>query len=246
MLARNLRGQYRDLLLGYMWILLPPLAVALIWIMLHRTGIFQVKGLAVPYPVYIIAGTLLWQCFVDALNSPLQQLKASEYILAKIRFSRESLLIAGIAEVMLNSGVRVLLLLIVAACFGLSFPATTFLAPLGVLAIIGFGAAIGLLLAPVSMIYPDVDKGLAILTQVWFFVAPIVYAVPPGSRAPFHPLLNPAGPLIITTREMITTGTFSQGGLFWIEAALLVPLLLVGSALFHLAMPHVIERLTAR
>ncbi len=246
LLARNLRGQYREPFLGYLWILLPPLAVAGIWILLHRTGIFQTSGLSVPYPVYIVAGTLLWQCFVDALNSPLQQLKASEYMLTKIKFSREALLLAGMGEVTLNSAVRLLLLVVVLAFFGLRFPPTAFLAPFGVLAIVALGGAIGLLLAPLGLVYPDVERVLGILTLVWFFLAPIVYVVPPGAHAPFHPLLNPAGPLLITTREMITTGDFSMTGLFWAEVGMLFPLLVFGSVLFRLAMPHVIERLTAR
>jgi lipopolysaccharide transport system permease protein len=246
LLLRSLRSQYRRPLLGYLWIFLPPAATTLIWVILHQRRIFQISNLSVPYPVYILAGTLLWQTFVDALNSPYNQLTSSEFMLTKINFSREALLLAGVGEVVFNGAVRLVLLIIVMLGFQLTMTPGVLLGALGLLALVLLGGAIGLVLAPIGMLYPDVHRGLSILTLAWFFLTPIVYVLPAGQGAPLAMGLNPAGPLLIATRDLLISGHTSQ----WQTAVLgigAVPVILIaGWAFFRLAMPHVILRLSAR
>ena len=37
--VRNIRGQYSQPLLGYVWVILPPLTWTLVWIYLRRSGV---------------------------------------------------------------------------------------------------------------------------------------------------------------------------------------------------------------
>lgn len=67
------RAQYRQMILGYMWAFLAPILTTLIWVFLDAQKIFDVGEIGVPYPVYVLTATILWQIFVDAMNSPLQQ-----------------------------------------------------------------------------------------------------------------------------------------------------------------------------
>src|SRR3984957_18917231 len=69
--ARNLRSQYRQSFLGYIWILLPPLATALLWVYLNWTQTLAIRHTDIPYPIYVLTGTMLWQVFSDALYCPL-------------------------------------------------------------------------------------------------------------------------------------------------------------------------------
>ena len=78
LLLRNIQSQYRRSLLGYLWALLPPLVSTLVWVFLRGARIFNVGETDIPYPAYVLVGTLLWQSFVEALNSPLRQLSAAQ------------------------------------------------------------------------------------------------------------------------------------------------------------------------
>ena len=73
LLVRNISAQYRQTLLGYVWAFLPPIVTTLVWVFLNAQKIFDVGETGVPYPVYVLTGTILWQVFVDAMNSPLRQ-----------------------------------------------------------------------------------------------------------------------------------------------------------------------------
>lgn len=246
LLVRNIRAQYRQSLLGYLWVLLPALATTLIWVFLNKSQMLEIGETDIPYPVYVLAGTLLWQGFVDALNRPIQQLRASELLLTKINFPRETLLMAGFGEVLFNFAIRVLLLLVVLVVFQVTVPLTIFLAPVGALALLALGGTLGLLLAPLGMLYPDVQRGLNIVVNLWFFITPVVYSPPTTWPGVLLAKLNPVSPLLVTTRELLTTGRVSQGGNFLLVVSLMPVLFVAGWVFYKLAMPHVIVRMMVR
>lgn len=245
LLLRDIRSQYRQSLLGYLWIVLPALATTLTWVMLNKMQLFRIDAVGVPYPVYVLAGTLLWQGFSDALNSPFQQMASSESLLTKVNFPRETLLISGLGGVLFNLAVRLVMLFGVLLLFRVPLTPLALLAPVGVMALLLFGTALGLLLAPLGTLYHDVQRGLTIALNLWFFVTPVVYPVPTSWPAVLLARLNPVSPLLVTTRELLVGSSVSHWPSFLLVASLLLPLLFVALVLFRLAMPHVIARMKA-
>src|SRR5688572_18986408 len=73
----SLRANYRQSRLGYVWLLLPPLATTATWVYLSSIRVLDVGPTETPYTVYVLTGTILWQVFAEALQSPLQQLTAA-------------------------------------------------------------------------------------------------------------------------------------------------------------------------
>lgn len=246
LLVRDIRAQYRRSFLGYLWALAPPLVTTLVWVYLNEAQIFNIGETEIAYPAYVLIGTLLWQGFVDALNMPLRQLAASQAMLSKLNFPWEALIIAGLGEVVFNFAIRLLLVLATFLFFHLRLPLTMALAPLGIVALLALGAALGLLLAPLGMLYQDVQRGLGILTTLWFFVTPVVYPLPTKGVASLVAALNPVTPLLVTTRELLTTGQVSQAGAFAVVLGLTATSGFLGWVLYRLAMPHLIARLSAR
>ena len=244
-LIRNLSAQYRQTLLGYLWAFLPPIATTWVFVFLNSQQIFNVGETGIPYPAYVMVGTLLWQVFVDALNSPIKLIASSKSMLAKINFPREALILAGLGEVLFNFLIRLILLIVVFVWFKISIPVTALLAPAGVLALIALGLMIGVLLSPLSILYQDIEKGLTIITAIWLLVTPVAYAPPTTWPASLLVSLNPVSPLLITTRELLITGTVSQPGSFLLITSIVSLLLLFGWALYRLAIPHLIERMSA-
>jgi lipopolysaccharide transport system permease protein len=167
-------------------------------------------------------------------------------MLSKLNFSHEAIVLAALGEVCFNSSIRLLFIALIFLIFGVHIPATFILAPVGIAALITFGAMLGLFLVPVGMIFSDVNRAINILTTLWFFVTPVVYTLP--DRPPFDLIvaLNPVGPLIAASRDLMTVGvTSSLTGTVWVIAAM--PILLVAAWVFYrLSIPHFIERLTAR
>ncbi len=245
LMVRNISAQYRQSLLGYAWAFLPPLFTTAIWVFLQSQKVFNVADTGMPYPVFVLTGTVLWQTFVEALNAPLQMVNESKSMLSKINFPREALILTGIGQVLFSFAIRVFILIPVYWWFEVPFQAGVLLAPIGVLALIALGITIGLLLTPLGMLYQDIGRGLGFGTQALFFLTPIVYPVPQASWAETLVTLNPVTPLLQATRDwLVLEQTGHLDGFFWVCVLTLI-FLFAGWILYRIAMPHLISRMSA-
>lgn len=245
LLVRNINAQYRQSLLGYAWAFLPPLFTTAIWVFLQSQKVFNVADTGMPYPIFVLTGTVLWQTFVEALQAPLQMVNESRGMLVKINFPREALILTGIGQVLFNFGIRVTILLPVYWWFEVPLQASVMLAPVGVLAMICLGIMIGLLLTPLGMLYQDVGRVLTFGSQALFFLTPIIYPVPQASWAGTLVKLNPVTPLLQTTRDwLVAADTSHLYGFLWVFGISLI-LLFAGWVLYRIAMPHLISRMSA-
>jgi len=245
LLVRNISAQYRQSLLGYAWAFVPPLFTTLIWVFLSSQNILDIRDTGMPYPLFVLTGTILWQTFVEALNSPLQMVESSKSMLSKINFPKEALILTGIGQVLFNFGIRLLLLLLVLWWYQVPPRASMLLAPLGVIALIGLGTTVGLLLTPIGMLYQDVGRALGFGTQALFFLTPIIYPVPHATWAAMLIKINPVTPLLQSTRDWLTVGPASQVyGFTWVVGISLI-LLFAGWVMYRIAMPHLISRMSA-
>lgn len=239
----GLRAGYRRSRLGYVWLLLPPAATAATWVYLDRARVLDVGPTETPYPVYVLAGTLLWQVFAEALNSPLQQLSSARNILTRSRTPHEALLLAGLFEVAFNFCVRAAVFAPALVWLGAGWGFPVLLAPAGVASLLLLGCALGLLLAPLGLLYQDVSRGLGLLSGFWFFLTPVVYRPPSGGAAALLSTLNPVSPLLLTTRRWLTLGAAEPARGFFAVAALSALLLVVALVCYRLARPHLVARL---
>lgn len=242
----DLRAQYRQSLLGYAWIVLPSIAVMLTWIVLSGAGLLRIGATDVPYPVYVLFGTTLWQLFVDALNCPLGQMGRYQHLLTKVRLPAEALVISGLAGVLFNGGIRLALAALVGAAFGVRVTAAILLAPLAVLALVVLGLSLGTLLVPVGTLYRDVQRGLGMVLSLWFFATPVVYPMPADGHAAWLIALNPVSPLLLTARESMTGVPPTHGAAFAGVSAAAVVLLAIASVVARLSQPHLVSRLPSR
>jgi lipopolysaccharide transport system permease protein len=244
LLVRNLSARYRHTLLGWLWAFLPTLLTTAVFIFLQRAGYFTVGQMAVPYPVFVLAGLVLWQVFADAVNMPLQMVQQSYSMLTKINFPREALIIAGIGEVLAGFVIRFALLLGALLWFQLGISWTLLWVPCGVVVLVALGVGLGLMLAPVGILYFDVSQALPLVLYLWMFLTPVLYPVAP-TGASFASALNPISPVLNATRQWLLSGTPEQLGGFFLSAGLATVVLMVGWLLYRLALPILLERIGA-
>jgi homopolymeric O-antigen transport system permease protein len=244
LLVRNISSRYRHTLFGCVWAFLPPIMTAGVFVFLQKAGYFMVGQTQVPYAVFVLAGLILWQAFADAVHAPLRLIQQSHSILTKVNFPRESLILAGVGEVLFASLIRLVLLALALLWFGIGLPLTAIWFPFGMLALIGMGIALGLLITPVAILYHDVGQALPFVLYLWMFLTPVIYPAPatwPGSLL----LLNPVSPVLDTTRDWLFSGSPHHLSGFFAVCGLTVLALLAGWLLYRLALPILIERMSA-
>lgn len=242
---RDIRAQYRQAFLGLLWAFILPLANTLAWIFINSTGVVNIAETDLPYPVYVFSGTMLWAIFMDALNAPLQQVNAARGMLAKLNFPREALIVSGVYQTLFNASIKVGLLLGALFIMGISPGWQIMLLPVGIASLILVGTALGLLITPVGMLYTDIGRGLPILMQFLMYMTPVVFPLPKEGWGSVLISLNPLTPVIVTARDWLTGA--SPGHLVYFVlvnfAALLLLVLVWG--IYRLAMPILIERMSA-
>ena len=196
------------------------------------------------YPLFLLAGLMLWQTFVDAVQAPLRVVGESKAMLAKVNFPREALMFAALGEVLFNVAIRVVILLIGWIYLeGGQLPSTLWLSPLGVGAIIMFGMTVGVLIVPIGLLYNDVTQGLALVFQVWLLATPVLYPMPEGWSRSWIGWVNPVSPLITVSRDWMLTGSSDHVSRFLVMSIATGIVVLFGMVLYRVAMPVVIERL---
>lgn len=232
----GVQARYRRTWLGYLWLLLPTAGTAAVWVYVRSRGVIETGSIRVPYVVYALSGTILWQVFAEALMAPLQQLTANRQLITRNRVPHEALILAGVLETLLNSLVRFILLAAVMIWMGVSPGREVLLVPFGVIALALLGLALGVLAAPAGLLYEDVARLLTLFTGFWFFLTPVVYPAPASGVM----RLNPVTPLLETTRQWLTSPA-PLAGFAWVTASATAALLLAW-LLQRLARPHVTAR----
>ena len=241
--VRDTSAPYRQSLLGYAWLFIPPLVVGLPFVFLNAQGVIAIEGTAIPYAAFALIGTTIWQSFVDALLSPVRTVSASRAMLLRVNFPREAILLAGIGQVVFATLIRMLLVVFVMLWFDIKPPGTAWLFPLGVLAIIMVGFTVGVLLVPAGALFGDVQQGLPILAMFLMLLTPVVYPAPETGAAASVVKWNPMTPLVTVTRDWLTTGAADQVPGFLLVTGASLTLLFVGWIVYRLALPHVIARM---
>jgi lipopolysaccharide transport system permease protein len=241
--VRNIAAQYRQSALGYVWAVAPLLLTSSVFILLHSAGLLQAGDTRVPYPVYVIIGTVSFALFVDALHMPLGAIAGARGILPKINFPHEALVLAGMAQILLNFAVKTTLIIGVLVMFRVQVPLTAVLVVIPLAGLLLAGLAIGILLVPIGTLFQDVGYALGLLASGLVFVTPAAYMPPRVGLLAVITAWNPLTPLITTARDLILHGstTYMSTTLMLVGAGILA--LLLSWVAFRLAMPFLIERM---
>lgn len=241
--VRDLSAQYRQTYLGYVWAFLPSIAASATFIFLQSQGIVRIGATPVPYAAFAIMGTVLWQVFVDAIQSPVAAVQSARPMLAKVNFRREAILMAGLYMVVFSCIIRLALLAAVMAVWRVVPGAGLLLFPVAIIGLIACGFAVGLILLPVGSLYGDIGRGIPLVAQFWMLLTPVVYPARAEGVAGWLARWNPAAPVLTTAREALSGVPFNELPAFFGVSTVAVFLCLLGLLAYRLVVPLLIERM---
>ena len=243
--VRDISAQYRQAALGLLWAFILPLVNTITWIFLQSSGVVGVSDTALPYPVYVFTGTMIWAIFTESFNAPLQVTTSAKPMLSKINFPREALIMSGMLQGLFNAGIKVVILIAVLAVMGFINNFSILLFPIALISLMLAGTALGLLVTPVGLLYSDIGKVIPLMMQFLMYLTPVVFPMPKTGIAATIFTYNPLTPLIMTARDWLTgTPATFLNGFLWVNLALVILLFLVW-VIYKLALPILIERMNA-
>lgn len=239
---RNLLGQYRQSLLGFSWIILPAIAQTAIWLLLNAADVINTGNTEIPYPLFVLVGTLLWQTFTESLFAPNGHISKAATLLSRANFPPESLLIAALAECLLNAVVRIAIVIAATLVFGNGLHVMLLLAPVPILLLITLGFGIGLLLTPFGMLYHDVSRFTIVVVGFWMLITPVAFVLPTSGVGRMLAIVNPVTPILSWSRDLLTGVGGSPSISFYIVAPTSITLLILAWLAFRLSLPHIVDR----
>jgi lipopolysaccharide transport system permease protein len=243
--VRNISVRYRQSILGYVWVFIPPVFTTLVFVFLRQARFLNVPDTSVHYLAFLLTGLILWEVFAEAMNSPIRMVTQSTAMLAKVNFPREALLLAGIGDVLLSLAIRMVLLGAVLIWLDVRLTWTAALFPLGVLTLIAFGVALGVFLTPFAILYQDLGLALQLILTLWMLLTPVIYPPPSSWPASLTMILNPVSPVLDTTRVWLLGGSPQHLIGFAIVAGITIAALFIGWVLYRIALPVLVERISA-
>ena len=242
---RDIKAAYRQSILGIVWAFIPPIMTSLIWIILNSSKTVSIENTPIPYPAFVLIGTLMWQVLTESVNQPLRSVQSGKSILSKLNFPRESLLFHGFFTLIFNTFLKLLIIIAVLIVFkinpgwqGLGF------VPM-VIGLMTTGFTIGLLLLPVGMMYGDISRMIPFAMQFLMYLTPVIYPMPTSGKLLIFNQINPFSYLIETTRNLLSAQPLPHliPTLSILGVALVV--LTLGVIVYRFIMPIIIERVGA-
>lgn len=230
--ARDVTVRYRQTALGAAWAILQPVGFMVVFTLLFgRLAGIGSDGL--PYALFSLAALVPWTFFSTALTLGADSLVVNQQLISRIYFPRIFIPVGVLAAGMIDLGVSLLILLVVAAIMGY-LPTVAILAlPLLLLMMLATALGVSAALAAVNVRYRDVRYVVPFAVQMWLFLTPVAY---PSSLldGPWRELsaINP----MVGVVEGFRWSTLGSGSAPWdliaISAVAAVVFLLAGLAYF--------------
>ena len=245
LMVRDISAQYRQSLFGVFWAFLPPVCTALIFIFLNSRNIINIGATDIPYPVFALFGTVLWQIFVYSLNAPLKVVSSAKPLLGKINFPKESLILSSIGQTFFDAGTKMVILIAVFLIFNIPVTWGVLFSLPAILVLILLGITLGMALTPIGLLYTDISNSLTIMTTLWFLITPVVYPPPTGFPFSLLTTVNPVSPILLGVRDLATKGMLLHPVAFFVVTCLILLVFIVTWIVFRLSMTILIERISA-
>lgn len=234
---------YKQSFLGVFWAVIIPVISVGTFILLNRSGVFSVGELKVPYSVYAILGLAFWQLFSVGLIASSNCLVKAGSMIARINFSKKSLVIASTGQSIIPFLIQLTFVFILFISYKIRPNLNILLAPLLAMPIILLTLGLGFIFSLVNGIMRDVGNAISTLITFLMFLTPVLYVKPAGGALGSITKYNPLYYLVSFPRDLILTGTIYEWKGFLIAVVASVVIFAICLVAFHLTETRVAERI---
>jgi lipopolysaccharide transport system permease protein len=219
---RDVSIRYKESVIGIAWAVLQPVLLAIVFSVFLGLLAKVPSDYGVPYPVFALAGLVLWMFFSQALARASDSAVVSGPLISKVWFPRIVIPVAAALPPTLDFVIAVLVVIASMLIYGVSPSPALVLIPLIVPLVLVTALGFGVWLAALNVRYRDVNVAVPFLLQVGLFITPIIYpfAIVPENAQPFYALNPMVGVLELYRWMLFADAPFPS----WV---VLVPLVVV-------------------
>ena len=177
---RDVKVRFKQAALGGAWAILKPLALMVVFVVfLGHLVRFPTDG--IPFPLFYYSGLVFWNFFVTASTLSSESLLSSSFLVTRVYCPILYIPAAPVVAQFVDLGMAFVTLLALMLYCGVLPSIRLLIIPALVLILLASTLGVGLLFAPLVAKYRDFQNLVAVLTQMWFFMSPVIY---PSSLVP--------------------------------------------------------------
>jgi ABC-type polysaccharide/polyol phosphate export permease len=226
----NLKSDYSDLVLGYLWWLLSPILLIVSYFFLVVV-IFQRGGEG--YAIFIGIAILAWRYFVVSINQSMGSLANGPSVMYEIDFPKAIMPLSHVFSNLVYFSLGLAVVSVFLLGIGIVPTQVALLLPVIVAIQTIFTIGASVLLALIAVYLQDIQNVMRFGTRALFFLSPALY---PVSRIPKQYqdiyMLNPFATLFVSYRNVLLYDTLPPLDYLLFTTVLAVFLLIVAFAIF--------------
>ena len=233
LVRREVRGKYRNAVLGYTWTILEPALLTSVYFFLF---VMLAGNPDEMYPVWVILGVIVWGCFGKALQATVSSLSRNAQTIHLVYFPRIIFPLTAVIGNITISLMSCLIVIPIMFVYNLPFTIYVLYIPISVL-IAGFlGVGVGMLVAPLNCVFRDVEHLFRFIVRAGFFLSPVMWTIDMALEKGWGELtlLNPMAVPLTLVRDGVS-GNAPSIELAWIGYSLAFLLIswIIGAFVFE-------------
>jgi lipopolysaccharide transport system permease protein len=172
---REIKGRYRQMAFGPLWMLGAPLIQMVIFSLLFGI-VFQLPSDGVPYPIFTYVALLPWMMFANAARNAAGSLVSQQQLIAKVYFPRLIIPLSQVISALIDFMMSFIILIGMMLFFRILPDWRLLTLPIYLLLAAVTALAVGLWLATLSVKFRDVLIMLGFLIMAWQYATPVAYS----------------------------------------------------------------------
>lgn len=232
---RDLTVRYKRSVLGFVWTMLHPLLLMLIFIVVFST---MFRSRAPHYETYFLSAYVAWNFFSQTVVTSMLSVSWNGPLMKRVRVPPTIFVLSIVFAGLVNLGLSLAVLFAIMLIVGAPLQATLWFLPISLAIVTVFTLGISLALTAVSVVFADVREMVQAGLPAVMYLTPIIYPISIiPDRFRWLVKLNPLVYIVEVVRDPIYYGILPAHTTLLLATVLAVGSLSIGWMIFRAIAP---------
>lgn len=218
-------ASYQGTALGVIWALLLPLLPVSVYVILVYIKVVKTSN-EMPFVIYIMTGMVLYLFMTGTISSVINSVEREKSILKKVKYPTMVVMLSNFGQVGFELLIRLVFLVPIFFFFNVIPSILLVLLPLLLSVVFVLFLSIGMILAILNVVYPDVRNTVEVIVRYGLFFSSVIFAMPTQGIISSINMFNPFNTIVVFVRESVVIGKIGMLNEFLI-LAVLAPIMFV-------------------
>lgn len=172
LVRRDLTVRYKRSVLGFLWTMLHPLLLMLIFVIVF-SSLFRMQ--TVRYETYFLSAYIAWNFFSQTVVNAMASVAWNGPLMKRVRVPPSIFTLSTVLSGLVNLGLSLIVLFAIMAIVGAPFSRTLWFLPVSLLILTVFTFGVSLGLTAVSVFFGDVREMVQAALPALMYLTPILY-----------------------------------------------------------------------